>query len=208
MKLVVFGCNGVLLQHSIGAFKLLAEMAGQREQMLDLHEEYEKRKQEGPYGLVQLAQLFKGVPENQLRDYATSIVQQKLLPQAKTVIDQLKRQGVQVACYSANPKIVMDALQQELMFDDYCGNQLEFVDGKCTRRLLLRVDRNIKEARVAQFMTKNNLLPQDVMIVGHTISDLPMANHGQFYAIDPHDEGVREQAKEVLNSLSDVPFHV
>ncbi|MDP6293816.1 MAG: HAD-IB family phosphatase [Candidatus Woesearchaeota archaeon] len=208
MKLVVFGCNGVLLQHSIGAFKLLAEMAGKEDEMQSLHEEYEKKKQEGPYGLTQLAQLFKGVPENQLRDYATSIVQQRLQPQARTVINQLKSQDIIVACFSANPKIVMDSLQQELMFDEYCGTQLEFYDGQCTGKILQKVDRNIKAARVTQLMTKHNMLPKDVMIVGHTVSDLPMANHGQFYAIDPHEENVKEQAIEILNSLSDVPFHV
>lgn len=197
-KLAVFDADGVLLDTKIGGFKLLAESIGKAEQVRLHHEEYERRKHAGPWGLEQLAEMFAGISEHQLKEKAELIIKKHLRPESREVIGKLKKDGWLVVAYSSNPSWIMEALQKELGLDDICYNLVEVKDGIVTGKLLQKMDRYGKEQRLLQFMEQHKLTERDVIIVGDSVSDLPMAQHGTFYAFNTDDKTVTSKAKQVI----------
>ena len=197
-KLIVFDVDGVLLTTEVGGFKLLAEALGKGEEMRKQHAEYEKRKHSGPWGLEQLAQLFSDIPEKEVEKHARKIIDTTLRLEAFTVIDELRKKGYFVVAYSSNPSWIMNCLKEKLQLDDVCANVLEVIDGKITGRLQHKIDRYGKEKRLVEFMEKYHLSKKDVVIVGDSVSDLPMAQHGTFYSFNTHDPTVIAAAKEVM----------
>ncbi len=197
-KLIVFDVDGVLLDTDVGGFKLLAAAIGKAEEMRKQHEEYKKRMHAGPWGLEQLAEIFKGIKEADLIKHAEKIVEKHLRPEAKEVINKLRSKGYLIVAYSSNPSWIMNMLKKELQLDDVCGNVVEVKNGIVTGKLSVKMDRYGKEQHILQFMQRHKLTKQDVFIIGDSVTDLPMAQHGTFYAFNTSDEAVTSKAKKSI----------
>ncbi|MBI4017235.1 MAG: HAD family phosphatase [Candidatus Aenigmarchaeota archaeon] len=197
-KLVVLDVDGVLLDTKIGGFKLLAEAVGKGEEMRKQHAEYEKRKHQGPWGLEQLAMLFAGISETKLNNHAIQIVDSTIMPEAYAVVQELRKRNYLVVAYSSSPSWIMNYLKQKLGLDDICANVLEVKDGNVTGKILQKMDRYGKKKHLLEFMTAHKLTKQDVIVVGDSVSDLPMAQHGTFYAFNTNDAVVVGAARQVI----------
>ncbi|MBI4147725.1 HAD family phosphatase [Candidatus Woesearchaeota archaeon] len=198
-KLIVFDVDGVLLDTDTGGFKLLAEAIGKGQDMRRLHQEYEKRKHAGPWGLEQLAQLFAGVSEHTMIAQSRAIVEKYLRPETTDVIKKLRERGHLIVAYSSNPLWILNVLREKYQLDDVCGNVLEVVNGIVTGKLLHKVDRYDKAKHLADYMEKNGLAKQDVVVIGDSVTDLPMSQHGTFYAFNTKDDAVKNAAQAVVH---------
>ena len=60
-RLFVFDVDQTLIETEVGSFKDLGLMLGKEEEIKKHHEEYERKKHKGPWGLKELAEIFKEV---------------------------------------------------------------------------------------------------------------------------------------------------
>jgi len=77
-------------------------------------------------------------------------------------------------------------------------NILEVIEGKVTGKILQKMDRYGKEKMLLEFMSAHKLTKQDVIVIGDSVSDLPMAQHGTFYAFNTNDPAVVGAAKQAI----------
>lgn len=198
MKLIVFDIDGVLLDVKIGGFKHLAIEIGKEKEIKDLHAEYEKRKHKGPWGLEQLAALFKGISYEKLQNIARSFCENNLMKGAKETISELKSKGFSIGLFSSNPLIITNQLKQILGADFSSGNELEFKDGSCTGKLARKADRYTKAEDLRKIIEENSISKLDIFIIGDSITDIPMAKFGTFISFNSQDKEVDEIAKHVI----------
>jgi phosphoserine phosphatase len=199
MKLIVFDVDGTLIDTGIGSFKDIGMMLGKDKEIKEHAAEYEKRKHLGPWGLEELAMIFKGIDEKEIKRLAEKIVKEKLMSGAKETILKLKEKGYLLVSYSSSPIWIMKVLKQEFGFQDVCGNVLEVKDGKITGRLLGKVDRYVKAERLKKFMKENKISKENTFIVGDSVTDLPMAEHGHFIAFNCKKQEVRKKAEYIID---------
>ena len=197
-KLVAFDVDGVLLDCDIGGFKELAIQFGKEKEVREHDEEYQRRKHLGPWGLEELAMMFAGIPEHTVNEKARALVQKHLRPDAYDVVRSAKQKGYLVVAYSSNPIWIMQELKYFLGLDDICGNVVESKNGIITGKLLEKIDRFGKERRLARFMETHRISPDEAVIFGDSVTDLPMAQHGTFYAFNAKDEKVQQTAQSVI----------
>lgn len=198
MKLAVFDIDGVLLDVERGGFKYLALNIGKEKEVRAHHEEYERRKQKGPWGLPELAAMLKGQKYNTLRKIAKELVEENLMDGAEDTARELKGRGYSIALLSSNPIMITDVIKDLLGADFEHGNELEFKDGVCTGELLVQADRNTKAEALQAIIDEYELSPKDVFIIGDSITDLPMAKLGTFISFNSSKKEVDEAAKHVV----------
>lgn len=198
-KLVVFDVDGTLIDTKIGSFKELGVLLGKEHEVRKHDEEYQKRKHLGPWGLEELAMIFKGISEEKIKEAAEKIINNKLMAGVEETISQLKEKGFKIVSYSSSPMWIMDALKDKFGFDDVCGNIVEVAEGKVTGKLLERVDRYTKSQKLRAFMEKNNFDKGNTFIIGDSVTDLPMAELGRFIAFNSDKQEVKEKAEHAIN---------
>jgi len=200
IKLVVFDVDGTLIDTEVGSFKDIGIMLGKEKEIRAHHEEYQRRKHLGPWGLEELALIFKGTKESEIKKLVKKIIESQLMPGAEETISELKKRGYAIVSYSSSPMWIMQELRKKFGFADIIGNIVEVKNGIITGKLLQKVDRYAKAERLKQFMEKNKIKRDNVYIVGNSVSDLPMAEYGHFIAINADSEQVREKAEHVVES--------
>ena len=199
-KLIVFDVDGVLIDTDKGSFKELGIMFGKEREIQEHHEEYEKRKHLGPWGLEELAMIFKNLKESSLIKASKEILDKKLMKGAKETIEELKRKDYVIVSYSSSPYWIMKVLKEKFRFADICGNVIEVKDGRITGRLLEKVDRYSKAERLKEFIEKHEFIKENIYIIGDSVTDLPMAKYGHFIAFNSKKESVKEKAERVINT--------
>ncbi|MBI4144542.1 HAD family phosphatase [Candidatus Woesearchaeota archaeon] len=200
MTLVVFDVDGVLLDVAEGGFILLAKAIGKEKEVAELHAEYEKRKDQGPWGLDQLASMFNGQNPQALLEHSRRICKNHIMPGAVETVDELRKRGYAIAFYSSNPIIVLEALKEIIPCDFMCGNGLEITKNVCTGRLSDKVDRYEKAKRLEQLIAQLMLKKDEVYIIGDSITDLPMAQNGRFISFNSHNAEVDASAEFVIKN--------
>jgi len=198
-KLIVFDVDGTLIDTKIGSFKDIGVILGKEAEIKAHTKEYEKRKHLGPWGLEELAAIFSDVKEEEMKKSAEKIVKEKLITGVKETILKLKEKGYVIVSYSSSPIWIMDALKQEFGFEEVCGNVLEVKDRKITGKLLEKVDRYVKAERLKKFMDANSIAKENTFVVGDSVTDLPMAEHGHFIAFNCKKQAVREKAEHIVD---------
>jgi phosphoserine phosphatase len=198
MKLVVFDVDGVLLDVNPGGFEHLARAIGKEDEVAELHREYESRKSKGPWGLEELASLFKGVSCDRLREISTHLCEVNLMTGAKETVERLRSWGYSIALLSSNPLVITEQLKTSLGADFICGNELESENGICTGRLKRKADRFTK-AEVLEEIIEGNSIPQsNVFVVGDSITDIPMSRCGLLISFNSRTREFDEMASYVV----------
>jgi phosphoserine phosphatase len=202
-KLIVFSADGVLLNNKMSSFKEILMILGRGDEAEAIDKEYQQRKQSGPWGLEQLAQLYQGFSEDKLRETAMKYCQENLAEGAKECVDDLKEKGYTVGALSPNPQFILDSLAQNLSLDFAEGTELEFKDSIATGKIQKRVDRYIKAEILQNKREHYGLEKEDVIVVGDSITDIPMAElAGIFIGFSPKDDIVKEKATKVVANFS------
>jgi phosphoserine phosphatase len=84
----------VILDVDSGGFKFLAQAIGKKDQVEEIHKEYNRRRKKGHWGLKQLAELFAGESYLTLEKIAEEFCRTNLMPGAKETIEKLKSERI------------------------------------------------------------------------------------------------------------------
>jgi phosphoserine phosphatase len=198
-KLIVFDVDGVLIDTDKGSFKELGLMFGKEKKIQEHHKEYEKRKHLGPWGLEELAMIFKDLKESDLNKASKEILDKRLMKGINETIKELKNRDYTIVSYSSSPFWIMKALKEKFGFVDICGNIIEVKNGKITGKLLKKIDRHGKAERLKEFMKEKGFTKENTYIIGDSVTDLPMAEYGHFIAFNSKKELIKEKAEEVID---------
>lgn len=194
-KMFAFDVDGVLIDTHPGGFIQLAEKMGK--DVSKLHEEYQKRKNKGPWGLDQLASLFKGCKKDELIQKSKEIVSKNLMPGIKETIVELKQKGYIIGVYTSNNLEIIYALNEYITIDVFAGNELVYENGVATGEII-KMDRYQKAQKLKEYIEKNNI--SQVYIVGDSITDLPMAELGIFISFNSKENEVDKKAKYIIKN--------
>ncbi len=197
-KLIVFDVDGVILDNKIGAFKEILVFLGKEKQARRIDEEYQKRKLVAPWGLEQLAQLYKDVPQEKLKRLTLNYCQDNLMKGAERCFIKLKKRRYMAGALSSNPQFVMNVLSEMFSLSFAEGTKLEFKEGVATGKIVRPVDRHVKAQLLKEKMDKLYFEKQKTIVVGDSITDIPMAEKaGLFIAFNPKEE-IKEKANIVV----------
>lgn len=204
--LIAFDCDGVLLDVELGGFKYLIKKIGREQEMLKINEQYQKTRLQRPFGLEELSALLKGESESNLREIAKQLCEHKLMPKTKETIFALKQKGYKLGIFSSNPLLVLEELNNHLenSFGYLFGNIIEFKKGKCTGKLLEKVDRYVKAQKLKQTIDELNLSKEQVYIIGDSITDIPMSEYGKLIAFNANDQEVLNKAQGRIVTIKDL----
>ena len=201
-KLIVFDVSGILLKEKMGGFKDVLVLLGKGENVKKIDAEYRRKKHAGPWGLEKLSKLSKGFPGDKLRKTAFDYCKQNLQERAKETIKELKEKGFLVGALSSNPQFIIAPLTEILALDFSEGTQLEFKEGVATGKIQKKVDRYGKAKILEKKMKDYKLKKKDVIVIGHSITDLPMAElAGTFIAFCPKEDIVKEKATKIVENF-------
>lgn len=207
-KLVIFS-SGALLKEKMGSFKDVLVRFGKEKEVKELDEEYQRRKDQGPWGMEEVAALYRGLSEAELRAEANRHCQEDLVEGAREVVNTLKEKGYLVGAITASPQFVMDALKDVLNLDFAAGTELQFENSIATGKISKKVDRFGKAEFVKEKMEELGLKKEDVVVIGDAVSDLPMAELGKFIALNADKDSVKEKAQVVVEgNLEKVLEHI
>lgn len=194
-KLIIFGVSGVLLDDKMGGIKDVLVILEKGKEVEKIDKEYQKRKYIGPWGLEELAKLYKGFSENELREIALKYCYENLRKEAREVLFEFKKRAHILGAFSANPQFIMDALAEILPLDFSEGTRLEFKRGKATGKIQRKVDRYTKAKILKQEIKALDFRKEDVIVIGDSVTDLQMAKEaGLFVGFNPKEETVKEVA--------------
>lgn len=200
-KLIIFGVSGVLLDDKMGGIKDVLVILGKGKEAKEIDKEYQKRKYIGPWGLKELAKLYKGFSENELRKVAFEYCQENLKSGVKEVLIELKKRGHLLGVLSSNPQFFTDGLSEILPLDFSEGTQLEFKRGLATGRIKRRIDRYVKIRILKEKIKTLGFKKDQVIVISDTLSltDFPMVKEaGFFVGFDPKKEKIREVADALV----------
>lgn len=194
-KMVVFTTS---FASKMGGIKDLLVLLGKKKEAKEKDKEYQKRKLLGPWGLKELAELYKGFSEYELRRVALDYCQQNLLKGMREAVDGLKERGFLIGALSSDPQFMMDALKEILPLDFAIGTELEFKEGMPTGRIQKELTRYTKAEIIKMKRREYGLTKKNVIVIGRSsIAHLPMAREaGVFIGIDP--------AKETLEDVTHI----
>lgn len=198
-KLIVFDVDGVLLDNKLGGFKDILVLLGKEKEVKKIHKEYQKRKFIGPWSLEKLAKLYEGFLRKRLEKLAMKYCKKNLMKGVKECLKELKKKKFIIGALSSNPQFIMDALRNILPLDFCEGTRLEFQKGIATGKIKRKVDRYIKAKILKEKIRKYKLEKENTILVGDSISDLPMAKFVKiFIAFLPKEKDVKEKANFVI----------
>lgn len=205
-KMIIFDADGTLLDNQtdclMGGFKDILVVLGKGKEVQKIDKEYQKKKHQGPWGLEQLAGLYKGFSKDQLQKTALRYIRETLMEEARECLRALRIKGFTIGTISSNPQFLMDALNKIFSLDFSEGTQLEFKDGKATGEIKRKVDRYVKAEILKGKMRNYGIKKRDVVVVGDSITDLPMAElAGTFIAFCPKEYIVKQRANFVIKTF-------
>ncbi len=188
-SLIVFDVDGVLLDNKLGGFKDILLIFDKKKEVQAIDTKYQRKKHLGPWGLEELAKLYQGFFREKLVKTSLNYCQKNLIPGAKNVVATLKQKNCLVGAISSNPQFIMDTLKVILSLDFAIGTVLEFEKEISTGKISRKVDRYQKAKILKEKMRQFDLLSEKVIVVGDSLTDLPMAGiAGLFIAFNAKKE--------------------
>jgi len=196
-KLVVFG---TLFRSKMGAIKDILVLLGKEKEVKEIDAEYEKRKLLGPWGLKELAKLYFGFSENELKKISFEYCQRNLLAGIRELAIELKKKGFLIGVLNSNPKFILDCLKWIFPLDFAFGTQLEFKKGIATGEIKEEFTRYKKVEVLKRIIKEYRLKRENVIFVEKsTITQLPMAREaGVVIGFDPEKESFEDVARIIL----------
>lgn len=197
-KLIIFDVDGVLLDNKLGAMKEILIGLGQEDEVKKIDAEYQVRKKAGPWGLAESVDLYKDFELSVLKHSAQSYCQEKMMLGAKETVAEIRFRKIKVGAVSSNPMFVMQTLKEILGLDFATGLEMEFIGKVATGGINRIVDRFEKAKIVKAKLIEFKIKPEEAVVVGDSITDLPMAAEvGKFIAFNAKPEAV-EKANVVI----------
>jgi len=203
-KMIVFG---TLLKGKMGAFKDILVVLGKEKEVKKIDEEYQKKKFKGPWGLEQLASLYKGFSQDYLCELALDYCQQNLIKGTREIITGLKNKDFLVGAISSNPQFVMDSLTNILPFDFLEGTQLEFKENVATGKIQRKVDRYIKAEILKNIRGRYKIKKEEIIVIGDSVTSFPMIREAKiFIDFDIQKENLQGIARIIVehNTLKNI----
>lgn len=210
-KMLVFDADGVLLNNQLGGFKELLIELGREKEVREIDEEYQRRRERGPWGLAELARLFNGIKVDDIEILAQNYCKEKLMAGAVTLVSELKQKGFVLGILSSNPQILLDQLKGILSLDFVEGTRLTDKNGTLTGGIEIKVDRFVKANFLKNKMREFGIEKKDLIVVGDSITDLPMAElAGKFIVFNCMDEKVRQKGDAVIDkkNLQEILYEI
>lgn len=134
---------------------------------------------------------YKGEAEDRLRYLAVElhedVLRPALFPGAYELIDKSRRLGLRQVLVTGALDFTVERLVEELGFDDFVANRLEFVGGLATGRLLPPVMASATKASwIRTFAEREGVSLSDSYGYSDSMSDLPMLSMvGHPAAVNP-----------------------
>lgn len=192
-KMVIFT---TVFASKMGAIKDFLVVLGKEKEAKEIDAEYQVRKFFGPWGLKELANLYRGFSEYELREAALDYCQKNLLNGLREFSSGLKEKGFLVGALSSDPQFMMDVVKEILSLDFIAGTELEFKEGRVTGKMQKEVNRYTK-AEIIKIKTEEHALAKEnVITIGRAcVAHLPMAREsGVFIGFDPMKETIADVA--------------
>ncbi|MDO8436060.1 MAG: HAD family hydrolase [bacterium] len=197
-KLVVFTS---LFNSEMGGIKDLLVFLGRENEVRKIDREYQIRKLLGPFGLEELAELYQGFSEDELKGAAFEYCRKNIIKGMKEFLLELKSQGFLIGVLSSDPQFMMDISKEILGFDFAEGSHLEFQNNIASGRLKKKVDRFVKAEILKEKIIEYSLVKEKIMGIGRaTVVNLPIANETNFFV--GFDVG-RETIDDVIEAIRD-----
>lgn len=199
ISMMVFDADGTLLNNKLGGFVEILFLLGKGKEARVIFDEYQRRKIAGPWGLEQLVELYRGFSEEELFKIAKRYCWENLMFGAQDLMAEIRKKNIISGVISSNPQFLLDALRSCLMLDFAYGTCLEFQNGKATGKMIKKVDRNVKAEILQVKMQELGLAKEGTIVVGDSLTDLPMAElGGKFFAFNA-DGQTKERANVVIS---------
>ncbi len=199
-KIIVTGPSGVFLKPKITPIKDILVILGKGEDVEKIDQEYQKRKNEGPWGLEEIAALYKGFSKDELEDVAVKYCDDNMQSRVKSFVEEARTHEAVLGLITANPQFVLDVLKEKFSLDFCYGTRLTFIDGVATGELEEKVDRFRKVQKLEKEMQNREIQKENTVVIGGAVSDLPMAEKsGMFIVSDTSDDKIKEKADFVFS---------
>jgi len=178
-KLVIFTTS---FNTEMEPMKDLLFFLGKKKEAVEIHQEYEKRKLFGPYGLEKIAKLYEGNSIEKLRDLSLYYCKRNLFKGIKDFVSELKEKGMIVGMVSFDHQFILDAAKEEIKFDFVNGTEIEFENGIATGNILRKVDR-CEQARILEERRKEfGISKENVIAFGNaSIVHLPLIKQSNLF---------------------------
>ncbi len=199
-KIIVTGPSGIFLKPKISPIKDILVILGRGEEVEEIDQEYQKRKNEGPWGLEEIAVLYKGFSKDELESAAVKYCDDNMQDDAEQFVSEARKHETALGLISANPQFVLDVLKEKFSLDFCYGTKLAFVDGVATGELKEKVDRFGKAQKLEKEMQSRGIQKEDTVVIGGAVSDLPMMEKsGMFIVSDTSGDKIKERADFVFS---------
>ena len=199
-KIIATGPSGVFLKFKISPIKDILVILGKEEEVEEIDQEYQKRKNEGPWGLEEIAALYKGFSKDELEGVAIKYCDDNMQSNAERFVEGAREHEAALGLISANPQFVLDVLKEKFSLDFCYGTKLAFVEGVATGELEEKVDRFGKAQKLEKEMQSIGMQKEDTVVIGGAVSDLPMMEKsGMFIVSDTSDDKIKERADFVFS---------
>lgn len=173
-ELIIFGVGGILLKDEANPLVDILGLLGKWSAGLKIHEEYERRKEKGPWGLAQYAELYCCTTKENLITVATEYLSGQIRPGAQNAIRKLKERGYIVGIISAYPDFIMEALKDMFDMDFSEGTNFEYKDGVPTGRIAREVNRNNKCEILKEVSEHFGVMTDHVSTVANSITQVSL----------------------------------
>ena len=155
-------------------------------------------------GFPQLQGIKKETLENLSKESFSKRLQYDIYPEAKILINTLKKQGREIVFATSSLSIIVKPLAEYLEVQNIIANKLEYKDGICTGAFQeAPIFGKSKKEKVLEFIKARGLSPKDCSFYSDSIHDLPLLEAvGKPVAVNP-DFRLRRIAKtngwEIIN---------
>lgn len=181
VRIIVLGVGGILLKEGVNPLVDILGLMGKGSEALKLQEEYEKRKETGPWGLEQYAGLYSGIEKEKLASVSAEYLSEQFRAGVQDTIRELKKRGYVVGAMSAHPDFVMDTLKEMLSLDFAEGTKFEYKDGKTTGKLAQELNRYGKGEVLNMLAERFGSTTDAIAVIANSITQIPMIKKSGSY---------------------------
>jgi phosphoserine phosphatase len=170
VKLIVFDMDSTLIQNEV--IDEMALVFGIGDKVKKITERAMNGELEFDEALKERVSLLKGLRESRLMEVQERL---KVTPGVPTVIKEAKKRGIKTAIVSGGFLFFADHFQRALGIDYARANQLEFIKGELSGKLLGKIINAQEKANLLdEFALREGITLDQIMAVGDGANDLLM----------------------------------
>ena len=173
-KLVLFDIDGTITTHR-SSWQYLHEVLNIWDNKASI---YQQKFLEGKISYREFCLLdaahWRGMPESRLRSLFRNVPYSKNAPLA---IKTLKEMGLKLCAFSTGLQFIPERIQADLGFDYLLFNKLLMRNGLATGGVKINISHNAKARVLAKALKRFDVKPSQVISVGDSDGDIPLADH-------------------------------